>query len=904
MSLLLTLNNALSGLNVSKQAMAVLSSNIANANTPGYSRKVQEQATRIVNGAGAGVQIDEIVRKVDEYLARAMQRQTGTFSKADAINEFTERVQLLLGKPGNADSVDSAITGFFNVMQTLADTPERGSLRLNAINAGVTLARKFSDLASELEQLRYQADFEIESATREVNTLLVQLEGINAAIATAANSGQGTAELLDKRDGLLQDLSEHLDISYYIGANGEVSVTSNTGVALLDGARYELDYSAQPSKDAFINDASMSPIRVYRITGGEQVGDPVELVTGGASDDVATGMVSGTIRGLLDMRDERIPRMLEQLDMLAATLRDQVNAVHNAGMPYPGAANFTGTRSVNATEYWEWQGRVRFALLGSDGRPVPSVYSGETSGFRPLKIDLGSLDTGGGAGKPTVQGIIDEINQHFHMPQNKASLGDINNIRLASDTTNLLSTSPSFTFDFDLENIAANAADFLVSSIQVLDSGGVDITSTTDTLPSIALAAANTYVTTNGSTTVTVNTAAAHGLGNGDLIYLPNPGMAINGIPASQINTYFTVSNVTSTSFTITTASAATATGGVAVAAQTARPKYAQALAGEVTRTRSNGTITASFTGNPTSSYYVIRANVAVRKSDGTYATGQVQYRVLNEARNIYNKRYSAEAVTGQAQLTAPSSSAPLLKAILVDANGTELATSNNIYVNTENGYLKIVAQNSGQYVAIDSLTSKQLGFPSSVPAVAGTNRSFAHFFELNNFFESNAPTSTGDTLRNSAYNLAVESRLRTNSNLISVGGLTQTLRPADPDLPPYYTYERNSGNNTAIQELAGLSLARVSFAAAGGLGETVTDFSGYAGEILGFLAAEARTAKVERDNAKVVLDGFVERANAASGVNLDEELANTIIYQNAYTASARLVTVTNELFETLINSV
>src|SRR5690606_14332788 len=105
------------------------------------------------------------------------------------------------------------------------------------------------------------------------------------------------------------------------------------------------------------------------------------------------------------------------------------------------------------------------------------------------------------------------------------------------------------------------------------------------------------------------------------------------------------------------------------------------------------------------------------------------------------------------------------------------------------------------------------------------------------------------------------------------------------------------------IQELAGLASVRVAFEAAGGLGATSTDFNGYAGEILGFMAADADNVRSEKASQKTIMDGFDERLSSVSGVNLDEELANTILYQNAYSASARIITVTNELFDTLINA-
>lgn len=902
MSLSASLNNALTGLRVSQTALSVLSSNIANANTPGYSRKTVEIANNIVDGTGYGAKVADVVRKVDNYLVRAGQQQNSVYTKSQTLSEYADRLQILLGRPGDADSIDANITAFFSAAQQLAESPEKGSVRLNFVNAGATLAKQLSGLAGGVHDLRYQADQEINAAVKNVNNAIRDLEQVNIAISYAYNNGNPTADLEDKRDALVREVSEFVDISYYYSADGQAHVTTNGGLALLEGARYELAYSPQVSAQAFASEATLAPIQIYIIDqNGNRAGTPQTLVTGGAASQVSTSMVNGKIRALLDIRDQRMPQVLEQLDQLAASVRDEVNAVHNSGTAFPGASRYMGTRLVNAAEYSQWSGEMRIALVDTSGRPITSPYADEESGVRPLTIDLAALNTGQGLGKPSVQGLINEINYAFQ-PQNAARLGDINNIKLVSDNSSLPGTSNLFTFDFDLENIAAENADFFVTGVQVFDSGGVDITSTTDTLPSIDLAALNTFITSPGSTTVTVNTAAAHGLNNGDWVYLSDPG-AVDTIPGSEFNRFVQVKNVSATSFEIETSTPAFAGGNYTVAAQTATPRYAEAVAGDMTRTRENGTITASLAANPSSPFYIVQANITVVNDDGQIETGTVSYKVANPSANSLNRRYGAESVSGEATLSTPNTTSPLLVAKLVDANGAELGKLNDAYVQNESGYLVLETSNSQYRIAIDTLDSAQLGFPSNVPPVAGSNRGFSHYFELNNFFQSYVPTSTGDTVAGSAMAIAVESRLRTDPNLVSVGRLSQSLRPADPGKPPLYTYETTSGNNALAQSMAGLSTKRIAFAAAGGLGDINADLGGYAGQMLGYVSSEAASATRASLSDKTILDGFDDRLNAVRGVNLDEELANTIIYQNAYTASARVITVSNQLFDVLLET-
>src|SRR5215203_2013170 len=101
MSLSTSLNNALTGLNVNQQALAVLSQNIANANTVGYSRQIVNQQAITLDGQGQGVRVSDIVRKVDEYLSKAMRNQTSILNKSSVLSNYNARIQLLLGSPGS-----------------------------------------------------------------------------------------------------------------------------------------------------------------------------------------------------------------------------------------------------------------------------------------------------------------------------------------------------------------------------------------------------------------------------------------------------------------------------------------------------------------------------------------------------------------------------------------------------------------------------------------------------------------------------------------------------------------------------------------------------------------------------------------------------------------------------------
>ncbi len=900
MSLSIALNNALSGLKVNQKALQVLSNNIANANTAGYSRQIINQQAVYLAGTGAGVSIADINRKVDEYLVRAVRLQSSVASRATVVNDYTSRTQLLLGGPGGQNNMNTYINNFFNALQSLSLTPESSSLVANAVRTADTFTDQMRALAQGLQDLRYQADQDIKTVVENINENLRQLYNVNVAVATATTAGENPIGLLDQRDVLLRELSNYVDVQTYTRSNGALNIFTTNGLNLVDENIHYLTYTPAGSTSSFVNDADLSPVRLYQQdpASGATFGDPTTVVTGGPSSQVTTSLISGQLKGLLDIRDHQIPNMLHQLDMMASNMRDEFNVVHNAGIPFPGKNSFTGTRAVFAEEFRQWTGSVRIGVMGNDGKPVATGYADEASGARPLTLNLAALDTGNGSGFPSMQGIVDEINRYYGPPTNRVTLGNLNNIRLASDTSSLPGAPPSFSFDFDLENISAQNADFFVTGFQVLDSTNTDITSVTQDVPTVALAATGTYVTTGGSNVVTVTSVSSTGVAIGDKVFLSTPGAPVDGIPAAELGGYVTVTSVSGNSFTFETTTNAGGGGSFDVVGQSARPAYATVEAGDYRRTNSDGVITLDLSGNSASPYYTIIANVGVVDEDGNVSTSQVTYRVDNSLNNLLNARYAAQAANGDGTLVLPNSTQALARAMLVDANGNELPKVGGIYTNSQRGYLKIVAGNSNHVIGIDSLDSTELGQPNGSPPLAATNRGFSHYFGLNNFF---VEADVDDTLTNSAINLEVRTDIVGNPNLISLGGLVQTA--VQTGEPPLYTYERLVGDNSTILRMANFSNTILSFSEAGGLGQSNQTISAYLAQIIGTAATSASGKESDDRNAQLLLEGYETRSNSVSGVNLDEELANTIIYQNAYTASARITNIAQELFDVLLDT-
>ena len=213
MSLSASLTNALSGLNVNQKSLELLSNNIANANNPEYSRKVVSQTANYVAGRGAGVSIEDIERKTDNFLSQSIQGQRSAVGYTETIDRYSNLLQSFLGRPGAENSVDSYLTDYMIAWQRLAETPERGSYRLDVINSGKTLADSISSLASRTHDLRFEADTEIKQGVKFVNDRLRELHSVNTSIANAFALGTSQAELLDQRDELVNAIADQMDIN-------------------------------------------------------------------------------------------------------------------------------------------------------------------------------------------------------------------------------------------------------------------------------------------------------------------------------------------------------------------------------------------------------------------------------------------------------------------------------------------------------------------------------------------------------------------------------------------------------------------------------------------------------------------------------------------------------------------
>ncbi|MGH6952939.1 MAG: flagellar hook-associated protein FlgK [Alphaproteobacteria bacterium] len=369
MSLGLALNNALAGMAVSKTAIDVLSNNIANVNTPGYTRKLLGQESVVLGGQGAGVAVSNITRQVSDILIQDLRNERSTLGAAEAKDFFYARMQDLFGTPGSNSALSANVSEFAATLERVATTPESVTFRTQAVTAGVTLASRLNEYARQIQRLRVNAELSISDSVRVVNEQLGVIADLNKKIFTLQAIGQSTADLEDTRDQALQTVAEHMDIATFTRASGEVVVLTGTGQVLADLTASSLTYSPVGGVDASVTyPGGFGPISLNGV-------------------DLTTTIASGRIAALVNMRDGALPTLNAELDRLALSLCEEVNKIHNDGAGYPPAAALTGTTAITGggAAAFSGTGTVRIAVVNSDG----------TFAAAPIDFNLASAATVG-----------------------------------------------------------------------------------------------------------------------------------------------------------------------------------------------------------------------------------------------------------------------------------------------------------------------------------------------------------------------------------------------------------------------------------------------------------------------------------------------------------------------------
>ncbi|NNL67812.1 MAG: flagellar hook-associated protein FlgK [Myxococcales bacterium] len=300
------------------------SHNIANVDTPGYTRQRQQVQSTDPNFqgegyVGTGAEQVGVERIRDVLIQRQLMRQGAVKGATDAQSEAIARVEAALNEQ-DAPGLNTALNTFYDSLHDLASSTapgapvEREGLRAAARGLIDTLG----SLDAELRSQRTDANSGVASVVSEINQLSSRIAELNAAISPAEVRAPAN-DLRDQIELALRELSSRIDVQTYFDASGRTTVVMGNGLPLVEGDQsYALD--ARPDGSDPLDGNTLR----------------VEHPTGGGSD-VTAEIGSGRLGGLLRARDTTIPAAIRALDTLAYNLAESVNAVHATGVGLDGS---------------------------------------------------------------------------------------------------------------------------------------------------------------------------------------------------------------------------------------------------------------------------------------------------------------------------------------------------------------------------------------------------------------------------------------------------------------------------------------------------------------------------------------------------------------------------------------
>ena len=253
MSLTISLQSALASLQATQGAMQVVSNNVANATTEGFTKKTVATQTQIVAGRASGVRLGDIERVVDQNLLRQIREQLAKVEDLSIRNEYYGRFQELFGAPGSNSDIGHLLTEFGAAIESLSTTPENTPGKFETVALAVQFTERMNGLTSEIQAMRREADRDVSDTVNLINNKLNTINDLNNQISLALGQQQSAVDLKDARDLVLAQLSELIEIETFDRSSGHVVIFTSSGRPLVDNSVIPLAHNTVAQFDASIS---------------------------------------------------------------------------------------------------------------------------------------------------------------------------------------------------------------------------------------------------------------------------------------------------------------------------------------------------------------------------------------------------------------------------------------------------------------------------------------------------------------------------------------------------------------------------------------------------------------------------------------------------------------------------
>lgn len=303
--------SATSALQAQQGIIAVTSNNIANANTPGYTRRVAQLQTRTADGAsttgvsiGNGVELKDVTRVSDEYIERLLRDATSTQSQQSIRQDYLSKVDALFSLSGDQTTIGSAFTNFFSALNDLALNPSSIELRSNVLQKGQELTTSINQTYNSIAGIQTELDTRLSTEIQTVNSLTAQIAELNTRVTRKESTGTTASDERDQRDVLLNKLAEKISFDVVETSSGDINITLSNGFTLVNsGTSRSIETTNSPSFGSSPMPQSLGGgvlshvVYDYDSSGTDAHVDLTQVLQSG----------TGTIGGLLQMRGYAAP---------------------------------------------------------------------------------------------------------------------------------------------------------------------------------------------------------------------------------------------------------------------------------------------------------------------------------------------------------------------------------------------------------------------------------------------------------------------------------------------------------------------------------------------------------------------------------------------------------------------
>ncbi|MEZ5763304.1 MAG: flagellar hook-associated protein FlgK [Xanthobacteraceae bacterium] len=327
MSLGQALSTALSGLRTNQAALALVSSNVANAETPGYVRKTLIQTAATTADYGSSVRVAGVNRELDAFVQAQLRTEMSGAAYANIRSTFLNNLQGVYGNPGSTGTLESAFNALTTAIQALSTSPDSQSARIGVVNAAQNIAQQLNQASQGVQALRNAAENGLAESVSTANTAMSQIAAINQKLLSGGQTDASTASLLDQRDQYITQLSQLMDIKVIANEANQVSVFTSSGLQLVGVEAARLSFNPQGTvtpNSLWSADPTQSGLGSVTI----------DFPQGGRMDLIATNSIrSGAIAGYIELRDKTLVQAQTQLDQLAAQLSSALSDQTVGGTP-------------------------------------------------------------------------------------------------------------------------------------------------------------------------------------------------------------------------------------------------------------------------------------------------------------------------------------------------------------------------------------------------------------------------------------------------------------------------------------------------------------------------------------------------------------------------------------------